>query len=507
MILHHEFIRAAKKFGKKIAVIDRTTGQSYTYERALIAVFILMKKIKKYPETNLGIMIPTSFGAILAVIATLFLRRVPVMINYSTGAEQNAKYAQEKANFKTIITSRALLEKIKCPLVPGMICVEDILKSVTLFDKIGALLKTKKSAEALIKGLPKADPEDTVVILFTSGSEKDPKGVMLCHRNVGSNLDDAKKVLPISSDDRLISMLPLFHVFGYTVDLWLPLHMGMSAVTYANPLEYKKIASIIRNDKPTVMASTPAFYAGYLREAQKGDFASLRITVPGADKAPEWLRKAYKEQQNIDLLEGYGCTETSPIISVNTPDFKKPGSIGKPLPSVQVKITDPDTGVELARGKEGKILVKGDLVMKGYLDPEETAKAIKNGWYDTGDMGLMDEDGYLWHKGRYKRFIKIGGEMVSLVNTEVVLEGILSGKAECCIVHVEDPVKGARIVAAVSDKIDEDAVLKALTHELPPIAVPKIFVVLPEIPKMSSGKPDFRTVTKIVQDMLAKERI
>ncbi|MBN1523258.1 MAG: AMP-binding protein [Spirochaetales bacterium] len=503
MILHHEFIKSAKKFLKKTAILDRTTGGDVPYEKALIAAFILMKKFQKIEEPYIGIMVPTSAGAILSVIATLFLKKAPVMINYSTGAEKNAKYAQEKCNFKTIITSRALLEKVNCPVVPGMICLEDIMKSVTLFDKIGALLKSRKSAEAIINRLPKADEEDLVVILFTSGSEKDPKGVMLCHRNISSNLEDAKAVLPISDDDILMSMLPLFHVFGYTVDLWLPLHMGMTAVTYANPLEYKRVASIIKKDKPTVMASTPAFFAGYLRESEKGDFESLRIAVPGADKAPEWLRNAYKEMHGIDLLEGYGCTETSPVISVNTLDNFRPGSIGKPFPSVRVKIVDPESGKEVAQGKEGKILVSGDLVMKGYLDPVETANVLKDGWYDTGDIGLIDKDGFLWHKGRYKRFIKIGGEMVSLVNTEIVLESVLPSGTECCVVHIDDKVKGARIVAAVSVEIDEEAIRKQIAKDLPAIAVPKTFIVLDEIPKMSSGKADFRTVTRIVQEKLA----
>jgi acyl-[acyl-carrier-protein]-phospholipid O-acyltransferase/long-chain-fatty-acid--[acyl-carrier-protein] ligase len=505
MILHHQFIEIAKKFSHKLAIVDKLTAKSLTYERALIAVSILSKKLKKNRDQYIGIMIPTSMGAMLAVLSVLFLRKIPVMINYSTGADANCRYAQKTCGFTRIITSRALLEKIKCPVMPGMVCIEDILKTVTIFNKIGALLATKKSARRIIAKLPPADIDDTVVILFTSGSEKEPKAVQLSHRNIGANLLDVPLTLPISSDDIIFSILPLFHVFGYTINMWLPLTMGMTALTFANPLEYRRIAQIIKNDKPTVIAGTPSFFAGYLRESQPGDFSSLRLVIPGADKVPEWLLKGYKQRHNIDLLEGYGCTETSPVVSVNSPKYYRAGSIGKPLPSVQVKIVDPETGEEKARGEEGKILVKGDLVMKGYLDPEETAKSIIDGWYDTGDIGILDADGFVWHKGRYKRFIKVGGEMVSLVKTEAELESVLPEGIECCVVEAFDDFKGSRLVAALSGKVNEADIIRELANKLPAIAVPNKFVYLAELPKMGSGKIDFRTTEKIVRDLMANE--
>ena len=502
MILHHEFIRTAKKFAHKIAVDDKMTGKAITYEKALIAALILAKKFRKYPEDYLGLMIPTSMGCMLSILAILFLRKVPVMINYSTGAEANCRFAQKTLSFSTIITSRALLEKIKCPLLPGMVLIEDVINAVSFIDKLQAALKAKPKAQQIIKRLPSAEENDTVVVLFTSGSEKEPKTVLLSHKNISSNLIDFPKVLPISHNDIILSILPLFHVFGHTVNFWLPLTMGMTALTYANPLEYRRIAQIIKNDKPTVMAGTQSFFAGYLRESEPGDFASLRLVIPGADKTPDWLRQAYKERHNIDLLEGYGCTETSPVISVNSPTAFKPGSIGRPMPSVQVKIVDPETGAEKKRGEEGKILVKGDMVMKGYLDEAETAKSIIDGWYDTGDIGLLDEDGFLWHQGRYKRFIKVGGEMVSLVKTEAVLETFLPEGVECCVVEAQDEFKGSKIVAVLTQKVDEDDLIRRLSAQLPPIAIPKRFVYFKELPKMGSGKIDFRTTTELVRKQL-----
>lgn len=507
MILHHEFVRTAKAQGEKLAIVDRTLERRISYNRALIASLILAKKFRKYPEKYIGIMLPTSAGCMLSTLGVVMAGKVPVMINYSTGAAENCEYAQNKCGFKTIITSRALLERIGCRVVPGMIYVEDLLNKVTLTDKLTSAIKSKMSAQMIIRTFPKTQPDDNVVILFTSGSEKEPKAVPLTHQNIASNILDELKVFDLTPQDILLCILPLFHVFGYNVNFWLPLIVGMTAVTYANPLDFRKIPTIAREEKVTMVAATPAFFAGYVRESKPGDFATVRIAVPGADKTPDWLREEFRKKHQIELLEGYGCTETSPVIAVNTFNANRPGSVGKPLPSVQVKIVDVETGRELPPGKEGKILVKGDLVMKGYFDDvEETSLRLRDGWYDTGDMGFLDEDGFLWHRGRLKRFVKIGGEMVSLVKTESVLEEFLPEGVGCCAVEIPDAIKGARIVAAVTKKIDEKEILKKMATKLPPIALPKQFIVIPELPKMGSGKIDFRTVANLAREKIAGKK-
>jgi len=505
VILHHEFIKSARKFPKNLAINDRTTGKQLTYSKTLIASIILSKLLGKYEDHHIGIMIPTSAGCFLTVIGTILAGKVPVMINYSTGAEQNCIYGQNKVGFKTIITSKALLDKIKCPIVPGMVFIEDLMKEITTTLKLRSLFRSKMPVSLLVKSYP-ADIDDTVVILFTSGSEKDPKAVQLTHRNIGSNIEDVLTLFNLTEDDTIMAILPLFHVFGYTVNFWLPMTRGMKAVTYANPLDYKTIPKIIREEKVTMIAGTPIFFSGYLRESEPGDFQSVKYIVPGADKTPEHLRQGFLEKHNKYLLEGYGATETSPVISVNTPDAYKPGSIGKPLPSVKVKIVDLATGKELPHGQEGKILVKGDLVMKGYFDDiEETSFRIKDGWYDTGDMGMLDEEGYLWHRGRLKRFVKIGGEMVSMVRTEGVLQNILPDDVDCCVVDVPDRIKGAKLVAAVTQKVDSKSLIKQMSKELPPIAIPNQFVVFEELPKMGSGKVDFRSITELVKKKLEEK--
>ena len=505
MILHHEFVKNSKKLGKKMAIIDKTTGKNVPYSKALIASLILAKKFKKFEENNIGVMIPTSAGSFLTVLGLIVSGKTPVMINYSTGAAENCEYAQNKCGFKTIVTSQALLDKIECRLVPGMICIEDIMKGISTGDKLSAALKSKLPLKLITNSFSKSDIDDNVVILFTSGSEKEPKAVQLTHRNIGSNIVDICKVVELTSDDVMMSILPQFHVFGYTINFWLPLTVGMTAVTYANPLDYKKIPGIMKEYKTTMIAATPIFFAGYLRESKPGDFESVRIMVAGADKTPDWMREGYLKKHGIELLEGYGATETSPVVSVNLPGANRPGSIGKILPSVGVNITDVDTGKILPTGQEGKILVKGDLVMKGYYnDIEETSFRIKDGWYDTGDMGAIDDDGYLWHRGRLKRFVKIGGEMVSMVKTESVLEEILPDGVSCCVVEIPDPRKGARLAAAVTGNVQDREIIRSLSDKLPAIAIPNQFIYFPELPKMGSGKMDFRAITEMVRKKLGK---
>jgi len=505
MLLHHRFIESAKKYGNKMAIVDRTLNRRVTYSRALVGSLILSEKFSQYDEGFIGVMLPTSAGAALSVLAALFSGRTPVMINYSTGAEQNAEFAQKKCDFTTIITARALLEKVKCPVVPGMVFVEDLLKSVTVKDKLAALVKSMLPTPMLLKRVHGGDEQDTLMILFTSGSERDPKAVQLTHRNIVSNIESLSNAFGLTPDDVFLANLPYFHIFGQTANLWAPLYHGMTMVTCANPLDYKSVCEAIREEECTLMVGTPSFLSGYLRKSQPRDFESIRIALSGADKCPEALRKAFWDRHGITLLEGYGATETSPAISVNTMEANKPGSVGRPIEGVQVRVEHYETGDTCEVGEIGKILVKGENVMKGYFDDfEETALHIRHGWYDTGDMGYVDADGFLWHVGRLKRFLKVGGEMVSLVKVEDVLEKLLPPEVSCCVVEVPDHLKGARIVATVTQKVDEKAILRQMGEKLPAIALPKQFVVIEELPKMASGKIDFRKITDIVRDLHQK---
>jgi acyl-[acyl-carrier-protein]-phospholipid O-acyltransferase/long-chain-fatty-acid--[acyl-carrier-protein] ligase len=254
------------------------------------------------------------------------------------------------------------------------------------------------------------------------------------------------------------------------------------------------------------MVGTPSFFWGYLRKSEPGDFDSLRIALCGADKCPDSLRDAFMEKHGRLLLEGYGATECSPVISANCLEDNRPGSVGKPIEGVQVRIENYETGEECGPGEDGRILIKGDNVMKGYFnDFEQTSLHIRHGWYDTGDMGNIDADGYLWHVGRLKRFVKVGGEMVSLVKIEDMLEKLLPEDAHCSVVEIPDAIKGARIVAVTTVQVDQKTVMKQMAEQLPAIAIPKTFLVMETLPKMGSGKIDFRAITELARQELSRK--
>jgi len=510
MLLHEHFVRNAKRFHAKPAFIDRGAGKRFTYRKTLLSSLLLAAKIRPIKGKYIGIMLPTGAGCAFSILASLMAGKTPVMINYSTGAAENASYAKKKCGFETIITSRAFLEKIGCSpsacpplaLLPldKMLFLEDLIKGVTLWEKLRAFLVAKLPLNAILKRARAGTEDEHAVILFTSGSEKEPKCVPLTHENILANIEAFGKVINFSEKDAILATLPYFHVFGLTATLWTPLYFGMTIVTYPNPLDYKTVCSVVREEKPTVIVGTPSFYRGYLKKSEPGDFKSVRIAVSGADKCPDSVRGEFLEKHGITLLEGYGATETSPVISVNTPERNKPGSVGKVLPNIQVKVQDCETGLLCETGRPGKVLVKGPSVMKGYLeDPLQTETCLKGGWYDTGDMGWVDEDGFLWHAGRLKRFTKIGGEMISLLKVESVLEEFLPTESSCCVIEVPDSVKEVKLIAVVTSRVNEKALLKQLSAHLPNLALPKEFVYMEELPRMGSGKVDFRRVGEMVR--------
>ncbi|MBS3740572.1 MAG: AMP-binding protein [Candidatus Cloacimonetes bacterium] len=503
MQLQEKFIKTAKDYSSKIAIYDSAMDKEITYGKLLIASLMLSKKFSKYKGEHLGIMIPNSIASAASILATLMAGKVPVMINYSTGASENCRYAQEKCSFKNIITSKKLLEKLEAEFVEGMVYIEDIFEKINLKHKLFSAVKSKLPTFLLKNFVHTGNEDESCVILFTSGSEKDPKAVELTHKNIMHNIETVPNRFHFTPKDVFLSNLPFFHVFGLTTTLWIPLLGANTIITQPNPLKFREACKLIRNRKVTIMIGTPSFFYGYLKKSEAGDFETVRIAVTGADKLHDIVRNGYRNEHDVEIYEGYGTTETSPVISANPPDKNKPGSIGPPLDGVQVKIQELKTGKTLPPNKQGKIMVKGDLVMKGYYgDIEETSLHINNGWYDTGDMGLIDEDGFLWHKGRLRRFVKVGGEMVSLVRVESELEKLLPNGAVCCVVDVPNPTKGADIVAAVTTtKIDKKKILKKLRKRLPKIAVPKAFHVIEDIPMMGTGKVNFREVETICRDL------
>ncbi|MBN1619546.1 AMP-binding protein [candidate division WOR-3 bacterium] len=499
-MIHERFVINSKNNPSKTALRDMHSGKAVSFGKALTAVLILSKKFRKTEEVFTGVLLPTSQGCALTVVSLLASGKIPVMINYSTGAEKNILYAMEKCGFSRVITSKYFIDKIGCPQQKEMIFLEDIIKSISLKEKVFAGLKSKLPLRSILSELHSCSEDEPAVVLFTSGSEKEPKAIQLSHKNLLSNIQACAEALGIEKEDVFMNILPPFHVFGYNVNLVMPLVLGCTSLTYPNPLDYKTVVDIIRKEKPTLIAGSPYFLSNYSKHSQTGDFSSLKLVISGADKAQDWLLDEYFEKHGIKILEGYGTTETSPVISVNTPFENKKGSIGKPLKNLSVEIHDLDSGKKLGAGEKGKILVKGDSVMSGYFDDlEETSFRLRDGWYDTGDIGYTDSEGFLWHSGRLRRCVKIGGEMISLVAIENRIEQILGPENECCVVDIPDKKRGSKIVAVMSKETDTAGLRSKLSSVLPNVAIPKNFIVIPDLPKMGSGKNDFRKISDIVK--------
>ncbi len=501
------FLESCKKFAKKTAFIDSATGKEISYSKALVATILLAEKIKKMPGEKLGVMIPTSPGGMLTIAATLLCGKVPVLINYATGAIKNSQYALKKCKLQKIITAKALLEKLELEPTPQMVMIEDIMASACLVDKLKALFASKKFAEKILAKYPRKQSDDWAVMLLTTGSESEPKVVPLTHQNIISQLVAIPKILDLTDKDIFLASLPLFHSFGFTTNFWLGISLGATMVSVANPLDYKLVCQAVPRHKVTFMTGTPVFFRAYMPKATNDTFASVRIMISGADKLPEGVRKEYLQRFGKELCEGYGVTEASPVISTNRKGHHKPGSIGKVLPGVRVKVVARESQEQLAVGAEGRLLVKGENVMGGYLVGDELdTGALQGGWYDTGDIAMLDEDGYIWHRGRAKRFLKIGGEMISLVMVEEALQGFFDQDVNYCVVEVQKADGSACVGLAVDSSCELLEVKKHLGKTgLIPLSHPSKIFVLDEIPIMGSGKVDFRAVQIACNSISGKE--
>ncbi|MDO8427345.1 MAG: AMP-binding protein, partial [Deltaproteobacteria bacterium] len=435
-------------------------------------------------------------------------------LNFTAGREAIGS-AIEQCGIKTILTSRAFLSKANLEKMEGMVFLEDIMAGIRPFDKAFAALSAFILPHRLIQRLlcrGKKDHNELAAIIFTTGSTGIPKGVMLTHHNIISNIEGFSQVFSLSKDDTLIGALPFFHSFGFTGTIWFPLLCGFSAVYHPNPLDARTIGELAREHKATILIGTPTFYSSYIKKCAPGDFKSVRYAIAGAEKLRENVAKEFMERFGIELLEGYGCTELSPVISVNFPDVEynglrqkgsERGTVGHPIPGVSVRVVDIETGQSLSSGKEGLLLVKGPNLMKGYLNqPDKTAQAIKDGWYITGDIASIGEDGFIKITDRLSRFSKIGGEMVPHIKIEETLAGVIG--CDCAITAIADEGRGERIVAFYTGDTSPAEVWERLGKtELPKLWIPKreaLFRV-GSIPVTAAGKVDLMKVKALALEM------
>ncbi len=520
------FVRMAKRRGSRLALAD-TTGKELSFRKTLVACLLLRQQLRERTEDQeyVGILLPASVGGALANISVTLLGKVSVNLNFTTGPEAYQS-AIEQTELKTIITSKRFIDKIGMESDERFVFIEDLAAAASGADKVKNLLATYLPSWLLIRifGLPR-DPDQVAAVMFSSGSTGQPKGVELTHHNFLSEIACTEPVFDATPEDRMMGILPFFHCFGYAITIWFPVTLGFSSIYHPSPLDARGIAEALRKFQATIFIATPTFYQSYLRRFSPEDVASLRLSVAGAEKLKSSLRKSWKEKFGTEIFEGYGCTELSPAICMNTHNHTgeiqqtghKPGTIGHPFPGVAVRVVDPDTYEVLSPNREGLLLVKGPIVMKGYLHrPEETAEVIRDGWYVTGDMAKIDADGFIELTGRYSRFSKIGGEMVPHVRVEEAIQEIIDERMGCPAESVDQDCPEAAVTSVASDARGEQLVVlhtpltfsieelhrELIEGPLPNLWCPKrnAFHEVSELPKLGSGKLDLKELGKVAEE-------
>jgi acyl-[acyl-carrier-protein]-phospholipid O-acyltransferase/long-chain-fatty-acid--[acyl-carrier-protein] ligase len=460
----------------------------------------------------IGILLPPSVPGALLNFGISLAGRVPVNLNY-TASRQAMEVAEDRAGLKTIFTTEKLLSRLGIEKRHGMVMIEDVAKSFTKLDKIVWAAIARLVPAALLQRwlIPRdVNLDSLATVIFSSGSTGTPKGVMLSHRNIVSNLEAVQQTINVSRTDCLLGILPFFHSFGFTIGLWLPAISGFGIAYHSNPLEARKIGEACRKFHVTLMISTPTFVWEYVRRCEDGDFASLRVAIVGAEKMRPELADAFREKFHLDLLQGYGCTELSPVVSVENSGYArgdekqigaKRGTVGHSIPGVAVRIVNPETFATLGCRQQGMLLVKGPSVMMGYLgEPEKTRLAMwEDGWYITGDVAQLDEDGFIQITDRLSRFSKMGGEMVSHVQVEEALHRALgSCEPRMVVTSVPDGQKGERFVVLHTELgLSVDDLLKRMRDSgLPKLWVPRRenFFPVVALPFLGSGKLDLKQV-------------
>ena len=473
---------------------------------------------------NVGIWLPTGLGSALANISVAFLGKASVNLNYTAGTAA-VRSAVQQAGVRVVITAKKFTARVPLDLPDNVVLIhlEDALEGVTKWRRVRTfllvLLLPGWAIDRLLQ-LHRHKLDDTLTVVFSSGSTGEPKGVVLTHRNVAANTDASLRTLEVVPGDVLFGILPFFHSFGYTVCLWLPLNVPCTAAYYPDPRQAKEVGDIARTRRATVMAATATFLRFYIRRCGAGDFRTLRLIVCGAEKLPVKLQAEFCAKFGVAPLEGYGCTELSPVVSCNMPDVTRggihqrrntPGTIGQPIFGVCVKAFDPDTLEPLPVGAEGVLCVKGPNVMAGYLNqPDKTARAIRAGWYNTGDAGLIEPDGTARITGRLSRFAKIAGEMVPLEKLDDEMHDALAtgGDRVLAVAAVPDDKRGERVVVLYLPEVEGK--LPELLAALPKRGIPNLWVPdrrdchpVAALPVLGSGKLDLKALGDLAQKLAA----
>jgi len=480
-------------------VIEDALGTRLTYRKLILGTQVLSRKLESGTAVgeNVGVLLPNSAGVAVVFMALQNIGRVPAMLNFSAGPV-NVLAAMKAAQVKTVLTSKAFIEKGKLDKLltaisaeARVVYLEDVRASIGAVDKIKGLLAgtaPRVSRQA----------SDPAVVLFTSGSEGTPKGVVLSHRNILANAAQALARVDANANDKVFNVLPVFHSFGLTGGMMMPLLAGIPIYMYPSPLHYRIVPELIYQTGATILFGTDTFLTGYARSAHAYDFRTLRLVIAGAEAVKDRTRQVFMERYGIRILEGYGVTETAPVLAMNTPMANRPGTVGRLSPLMESRL-DPVPGIE----EGGRLSVRGPNVMLGYLRAENPGvlEKLPEGWHDTGDIVAIDAAGFITIKGRAKRFAKIAGEMVSLSAVEAIATALWP-QAASVAVSIPDQRKGERIVLLTTEKTAERSAVQAQAKTIgaSELTVPATIMVVDKVPLLGTGKTDYVTATTMARE-------
>ena len=488
----------------------------------------LFPLFRRPKETNemVGVLLPSSCVAAMANLAVAYAGKVPVNLNFTLSSEA-FNSCTHQCNMKTIITSRVFIEKIGMDQRPEMVFMEDLKQRVSNLRKVllatSAIVMPRWLLCILFVEGDKKNVDDVATVIFSSGSTGEPKGIMLTHANIFSNIESFYQVFNIKHSDVVVAALPFFHSFGFTATLCFPIGTGIGVVYHTNPMDATTIGKLTEKYKATMIMGTPTFMSGYLRKCTPQQFSKVRMAIVGAEKLKESLAKAFYEKFKVMPFEGYGATELSPIVTVGFPGYfseetgehqvgHKIGKVGHPIPGVALKVVDPDTFEIKGYDEEGLLLVKGANVMKGYLNnPAKTSEVIKDGWYVTGDIAAIDSDGFVKITDRLSRFSKIGGEMVPHIKIEEnIMELIGAVDPVVAVTSVSDEKKGERLIVLHSIDMDAASICDCLSKRgLPNLWIPKkeSFFRIDNIPLLGTGKIDLKKIKFLAQEFISQDAV
>jgi acyl-[acyl-carrier-protein]-phospholipid O-acyltransferase/long-chain-fatty-acid--[acyl-carrier-protein] ligase len=519
--LGRECIRALAKHPGRVQVIDRTFGRrAVTCGQLYAAAAALSRRIRAtVPERRVGVVLPPGAGAFIANVAILAAGKIPVNLNFTT-ARAGIEASLKLGGIATVLSADAV--RVKLPNFPWPERTLDLKAEIEACGGKRALLPWLIAAWVLpnqvcadLLGLPRRGDREEAGLLFTSGSSGEPKGVVLSHRNILANCAQISSLSILPETCSLLGCLPVFHSFGFTATLWYPLLRGCHVVTVPSPLDTRKIIEAIRDEKATVLLGAPTFIRPVLKKALPGELRSLDLVVTGAEKLPDDLARTFREAFHIEIMQGYGLTETTPAANINQPHPRvvvstnepqlgnRPGAVGRMMPGMTARIVDPETWQELPMSETGMVLFRGANVFEGYLDdPEKTRGAFRDGWFVTGDLGRFDEEGFLFIEGRLSRFSKIGGEMVphGTVENKIIELFDLDQTAGhvVVVVGVPDASKGEALVLLTTLDFTSDLIReKLLAGGMPGLWVPKLIRRVEKIPVLGTGKLDLKACREL----------